>query len=398
MNSSAITAGPRATTGETAKVMTAGVASIVLTVGLARFLYTPLLPVMQEQAHLSVTGGGWLATINYAGYMTGTLLAASVGDPRARFNLYRALLMVALIGTAGMGFTTSLVLWALLRFAAGVSSVAGLLLSSGIMLSWLRQHGRRQELGVHFGGVGLGIAISGLLAIAMAGAFDWAAQWQVAGAVGILLLIPAWAWMPTPTLPTGARHEIHADRAPARRWLVLFTAAYFCAGVGYVVSATFIVAIAARHPALHGFGNLVWVVVGLAAMPSCPLWDLVARRTSDKFALLAAFALLVVSIMLSAFAVGLAALLVSAALYGASFNGITSLTLSIIGRLYPSNPAKAMAKLTISFGVAQIAAPAISGYIAALTGNYRDALFMAAAVMLAGMAFIAAMRSADTAG
>ncbi|OYV63145.1 MAG: MFS transporter, partial [Acidiphilium sp. 21-62-4] len=170
-----------ATSIEAAKVMTAGVASMVLTVGLARFLYTPLLPLMQAQAHLSVTGGGWLATINYAGYMAGTLLAASVGDLAAKFRLYRVLLLVALVGTAGMGLTTDIVVWAALRFAAGVSAVAGLLLSSGLVLNWLRQHGRRLELGIHFGGVGLGIAVSGLLAVVMAGSLNWADQWLVAG-------------------------------------------------------------------------------------------------------------------------------------------------------------------------------------------------------------------------
>ncbi|MCW8306452.1 YbfB/YjiJ family MFS transporter [Acidiphilium sp. PA] len=386
MDTTARTASAR----EAAKVMAAGVASMVLTVGLARFLYTPLLPLMQAHAHLSVTGGGWLATINYAGYMAGTLLAASVGDLAAKFRLYRVLLLVALVGTAGMGLTTNFVMWAVLRFAAGVSAVAGLLLSSGLVLNWLRQHGRRLELGIHFGGVGLGIAVSGLLAVLMAGSLNWADQWLVAGAAGLLLLIPALGWMPAP-VPVSGHHGVPTDHPPSRAWLVLFTLAYFCAGVGYVVSATFIVAIAAHGPALHGYGNLVWVVVGLGAMPSCPLWDRVARRFGDKRALLAAFGLLFASIMLSALSAGLAFLLLGALIYGASFNGITSMILSIIGRLFPSNPAKAMARLTISFGAAQIIAPAASGMIAALTGSYRGALFMAAATMLVGMALLAAM-------
>lgn len=384
------TAHPTASTAAAARVMAAGVASMVLTLGLARFLYTPLLPLMQSQAHLSVAGGGWLATINYAGYMTGTLLAASVGDLAAKFRLYRALLIVALIGTAGMGLTTSMIVWAILRFAAGVSAVAGLLLSSGLVMNWLRQHGRRLELGIHFGGVGLGIAISGLLAIAMAGSLNWADQWIIAGAAGLLLLIPAWLWMPPPTPITGQRAAT-PDHPPTRLWLTLFNIAYFCAGVGYVVSATFIVAIAAHNPALHGDGNFIWVAVGLGAIPACPLWDRIARRTGDKPALLAAFALLLLSIVLAALTTGPEGIFLGAILYGASFNGITSMTLSIIGRLYPSNPTTAMARLTISFGAAQIIAPAASGIIATMTGSYRGALFMAAATMLIGMAVLAAL-------
>lgn len=384
------TAHPTASTAAAARVMAAGVASMVLTLGLARFLYTPLLPLMQSQAHLSVAGGGWLATINYAGYMTGTLLAASVGDLAAKFRLYRALLIVALIGTAGMGLTNSMIVWAILRFAAGVSAVAGLLLSSGLVMNWLRQHGRRLELGIHFGGVGLGIAISGLLAIAMAGSLNWADQWIIAGAAGLLLLIPAWLWMPPPT-PIAGQRAAMPDHPPTRLWLTLFNIAYFCAGVGYVVSATFIVAIAAHNPALQGDGNFIWVAVGLGAIPACPLWDRIARRTGDKPALLAAFALLLLSIVLAALTTGPEGIFLGAILYGASFNGITSMTLSIIGRLYPSNPATAMARLTISFGAAQIIAPAASGIIATMTGSYRGALFMAAATMLIGMAVLAAL-------
>jgi MFS family permease len=134
------------------------------------------------------------------------------------------------------------------------------------------------------------------------------------------------------------------------------------------------------------------VVVGLAAMPSCPLWDRLARRTGDIQALLWAFAVLILAILLSAFTKTLLPSLVSAALYGGSFNGITSMTLTIIGRLYPSNPAKAMARMTISFGAAQIIAPAIGGTIAHYTGSYRGALLMAAATMIIGIILLLPLR------
>jgi MFS family permease len=79
-------------------------------------------------------------------------------------------------------------------------------------------------------------------------------------------------------------------------------------------------------------------------------------------------------------------------LYGGTFVGIVSLTLSIIGRCFPANPAKAMARLTLSYGVAQIVAPAMAGYIATATGSYRGALFVAAWVMAAGMLFLIALQ------
>ena len=385
------------------RVTLGGVAALVLTIGLARFLYTPLLPVMQRGTWLGEIAGGWLATVNYAGYMAGALLAAAVADPRLKDRLYRAGLLLAVIGTAGMGLTQSMAAWVVLRFVAGLGGAAGLLIGSGLVLGWLMRHGRRPELGLHFAGIGAGIAVSGLAAIAMAGMLDWAGQWLAAGLLALLLLLPAWLFVPPPEPSPAARARTRspspspspadaARRVPGRLWMAMFIGAYFCAGVGFVVNATFTVAITARVPALRGDGDLVWVIVGLAAIPAPFLWDRIARRIGEIPATIAAFAVQILGIVLTGFAATLALAIASAALYGVSFIGIVSLTLALVGRLYPDDPSKAMARLTLSYGAAQIAAPAVSGYIAALTGSYRGALAMAATTMALGMALLFAMR------
>src|SRR5690606_16394832 len=156
------------------QVLCAGIASLVLTVGLARFAYTPLLPLMQAQAGLSETMGGWLATLNYAGYMTGALIASAASRPALRLRLYRLGLLAGLVGTAGMGLTSDPVLWMALRYIAGASAASGLLLASGMVLGWLVAHGRRPELGLHFSGIGTGIVVSGVAVALMTPAFDWA--------------------------------------------------------------------------------------------------------------------------------------------------------------------------------------------------------------------------------
>src|SRR5690554_7804774 len=66
------------------RVLLAGVFSQLLCIGIARFAYTPLLPVMQQQAWLSDAQGGWLAALNYAGYMLGALTAASISSLRLK--------------------------------------------------------------------------------------------------------------------------------------------------------------------------------------------------------------------------------------------------------------------------------------------------------------------------
>jgi len=84
------------------KVMIAGFFSLILTMGVARFSYTPLLPVMMDQTFLNNFSGGWLATINYIGYMSGALIAASISDLKLKDTLYRIGLIVAVLSTIGM--------------------------------------------------------------------------------------------------------------------------------------------------------------------------------------------------------------------------------------------------------------------------------------------------------
>ncbi|AVP57412.1 YbfB/YjiJ family MFS transporter [Pulveribacter suum] len=375
------------------RVLVAGIASLVLTVGLARFAYTPLLPVMREQAGLSYLAGGWLAAFNYAGYIAGALLAAVTGDLQRKFRYYRWGLVVAVASTAAMGLTDHLAVWALLRFVAGMSSTAGMLLASGLVLNWLMREHHRPVLGLHF--TGLGIAVSGVGASAVA-ALPWSGQWLALGALGLVFFVPAWCWMPAPAAMQGAGAGLPVDEPPpSRRWHALLLAAYFCAGFGYVVSATFIVDIVEKMPVMAGQGALVWVVVGVAAVPSSLLWDRIAAALGQVQALLLAYGLQIVSIALPLLSSAPLWNLASAVLYGGTFAGIVSLTLALVGRRFPGNPSKAMARLTLSYGAAQVIAPAMTGAIAAATGSYAGALLATAGVMVLGMGLLLALRRAE---
>jgi MFS family permease len=180
------------------RVIVAGICALILTVGLARFAYTPMLPIMREQAGLTHWAAGWLATVNYAGYMAGTLLAASINDLGRKYLIYRCGLVIAMVSTAAMGWTDSVPVWSVLRFVAGFSSTAGLLLASGLVLNWLIRQGHRPQLGLHFVGLGLGIAVSGVAVAALVQGLPWDRQWLGLGLLGIAFFGPAWLWMPPP--------------------------------------------------------------------------------------------------------------------------------------------------------------------------------------------------------
>jgi predicted MFS family arabinose efflux permease len=371
------------------KVLSAGIFSLILALGVARFAYTPLLPLMQQQAGLGVAAAGWLAAINYAGYLSGALIASRISSLVLKDRLYRIGMVLAIVSTLVMGLSTNVVVWALSRYVAGLTSAAAMLLGTGLIMNWLIRHNHRSEMGIHFSGLGLGIAGCAGAVMLFTPWLDWREQWFAFTALGCVLLVPALLWLPPPDNSGLTKSGIKLqDKPPTPLYLRVFMAAYFCAGFGYVVSVTFIVAIVNHLPGLAGWGNLAFLAIGIGAAPACIIWDLIARRTGDLNALILAAVLQIAGILLPVIVPGPWAAMLGALLFGGTFIGMVSLVLSMAGRYYPTMPAKMMGKMTLSYGVAQIMGPAITGMIGARFGSYNAGLYVAAGVMVLGVGLL----------
>lgn len=374
------------------KVLASGVCCLILTMGIGRFAYTPMMPIMFDQAGLTSVLAGWLATINYMGYMLGALTATLLGDLVIKDKLYRLGLILTLITTLLMGLTNNPWLWGVLRFIAGFSTASGLLIGAGLILNWLIRHHYRKEMGIHFSGIGLGIICVSLLVL-FSERLIWSEQWVLLALVGIVFAIPAWRWLPPPDVSgLTAQGNALEDMPPSRRFIQLMMFVYFCGGFGFVISATYIVAIVESQPALQGSGAVTFLLLGLCAAPSCIVWDLITRKVGVLNALLLAYCIHAVGIVLPALGNGLVFALLSASLYGLTFVGIVSIVLTMAGRFYPTKPAKLMGMLTMSYGVPQIVAPALAGYLAAQTGNYNVSLYMATGFVVMGVVGILAIK------
>ena len=369
-----------------AKVYLAGICSLIVTVGVARFSYTSLLPIMQAETGLSDAIGGWLATANYLGYMCGILLAASLNNLHHKFILHRAYLVLTVLSTAGMLLTTDTLTWSVLRFLAGTCTSAGLILASVLILNWLRHNNHRSELGIHFSGIGIGIILTALLVESLLSlSMNWQHQWLAFSVMALVFSIPAWRWMPHPqsTQPL-ANAKVVKDNPPGQKYTLIMLAAYFCAGYGFVVSGTFIVDLVEDTPALAGQGQLVFILIGIAATPAVMLWDLIARKLGYLKSLFLAYTVQIAGIILPTFSDHMAVIALSALLFGGSFIACVSLVLTMAGQFYPSNPGKFMGKMTLSYGIAQIIAPACTGLLAQSFGNYNLGLYLSAFIMFLG--------------
>lgn len=377
--------------GSSIRPLLAGICALAIAMGVGRFAYTALLPDMQRAVGFGTDAAGWLASVNYAGYLLGALAVAAFPPGGPKGAAVRALLVASIATTAAMALTSAFPAWAALRFASGAVSAGILVLASDLVLDALRRRGHQDWLGVHFAGVGAGIALTGLVAAVPGGTVDWRGGWVGLAALCAMLLPVCWAWLPRAAADRAAPD---APPQPPRAGgfpLVVLIAAYFCEGAGYIVTGTFLVAIVKATPGLDSLAAFAWVMVGVAAAPSAIVWGRVAVRLGAPATLVLAHLVQAVGIVLPAWSQTAAAVLAAAVLFGSTFIGITVVAVSFAGRL-AANPGGAIGLLTAGFGVGQIIGPIAAGRLAAGGRGFDAALVAAAATVGVGALLLVAGR------
>ncbi len=164
-------------------------------------------------------------------------------------------------------------------------------------------------------------------------------------------------------------------------------AAYGLFGFGYVITATFLVAIVRQSPGIRPLEPWIWMLFGLAAVPSVPLWQWLGHRIGLKQAFAAASIVEALGIAASVGWVTVPGVCAAAVLLGGTFMGLTALGLmsgrALAGGQGAGNGAQQVISLmTVSFSVGQTAGPWIAGVLAERTGSLRMASLLAAAALV----------------
>ncbi|GAC1521238.1 MAG: YbfB/YjiJ family MFS transporter [Chloroflexota bacterium] len=369
--------------------------ALAAAMGVGRFAYTPILPVMQRTVGFSTGTAGLLASANYAGYLAGALLIAVAPSGVRRRGVLIGSLIVIGITTALMAGTTDFFTWGIVRFLSGVASAGVFVLASGLVLATLRAQRDTALAGWMYAGVGLGIAASGVVVRVATEPLGWRGDWLALSVIASLAVYPCWRLLP----PSGirvtspAQQRPASDRSPGRPLALLFVA-YVFEAVGYIVTGTFLVAIVVHTPGLAATGSNVWIIVGLAGIPSTVLWSALASRLGLARALTVAYGAQACGILLPILG-GAGAAYGSAVLFGGTFLGITALTLTLAGQLAPHRTATIIGLLTAAYGVGQIVGPIIAASLASRAHSFTPALIVASAVVLAGGAMMLALHVLD---
>lgn len=356
-----------------------GVLSLVLTMGLARFSYTNALPAMQNELGLGADAGGWLAAVNYAGYLTGALVATRVASLHVRLWLFRVLIVCAVLCNALMPVFDNLTAWSVLRYLSGLSTAGGMVIGTSLVIQSLRMRGRPALVGVHFGGVGLGIALVALVLGGQWFTLNWQEIWYVSALLGLVTLPFALAGVQVRT-PVAGPGISAGDDVFDRRAFAFLCVSYFFSGCTYSIETTFIVAVFESDPVLRASANLAWLLVGLSAAPSAYLWVKLAARYGTSATLILAGVLQTVGCLLPVIMPGTWPALIGSVLFGSTFMGIVAVVLALGGHLSRHNPAKLMGLLVVAYGVGQISGPLGTGLWMEHSGNALSALWIAGAL------------------
>jgi len=405
------------------RIALAGLAALAVAMGIGRFAFTPIMPMMLHDGVVDLQHASWLASTNYLGYLVGALLCTFDPWLRRALGLRKpadgpAIVRRGLVATALLTLAMALPwpwTWPTLRFAAGVVSAYVLLQSSGWCLAQLAARGKPSLAGVMFAGPGVGIVGSGLLGGAMV-AWQWRASgaWILFGVFAALLTAAVWRVFrreseaplqppPAATQTAGAAARSSPDRpaaaaAPARHGRAevgVLALAYGIAGFGYIVTATFLPVIARAAVPGSPLIDLFWPIFGAGIVCGALLSARIGPGIDRRQLLAGAYALQAAGIGLGVAWPSEAGFAIGSLLLGFPFTTITLFALQEIRRIRPRDPTPTMGLVTTLYALGQALGPPMVALLLRLGGgdahaSFQRALLIAAIALLLGAAMYVA--------
>ncbi len=329
--------------------------------GISRFGFTPIIPLMQRDIGVTEWDIAVMASMNYLGYLLGAYISRTEWIRRHLRVCLGGGILVSLLLLVAMPLTLNNFLWAFLRLFAGFLSAILFVVASSVTLG----QGRNDWAGYLYSGVGIGIAFTGIFVPIFDAFGDWTISWYGLALGGSLFGIVAWYTLSKVIYDkTGETGKSQSRNCFIRdyQWYVLLLS-YGLEGIGYIITATFIVQMINSMPELSHIANQSWVLIGLAAIPSTYLWALLAKKTNIKVSLILAFALQAMGILLPVILPNQLSTLIGGALFGGTFMGITSLSITLAQQLQPKAQMQAIGELTTVYALGQIIGPIVAAYL-----------------------------------
>jgi len=370
-----------------AAILLAGILAIIVGVGVARFAFTSLLPFMLED-FLSLTYAGILASLNFVGYFAGALFSVFLKDINSKVKHFRVGMTLSILTTLILATSTNETLWLISRMVAGFGSAMVLIVGASIVMVKLNLKDKTKAMGIHFSGIGFAIAISELISQYVLKNGTWTDAWLVLSVFAFVVTFYVIYILSFDTAVTKEAVKHSFSKSIFSPYVILLILAYFTEGVGFVVQGTFLPDIINSLKGLEGVGNLGWLIVGIAGIPSSVLWMRLAHNHGSVNVIIMAMTLQIIGILIPTISTNMYLNLLSGALYGSTFIGLVALFLNLGGKLAGKNPVVLMGSMTAAYGIGQVGAPLYSVVLIKHFGNYNTTLYVTAFIVFVGIVFL----------
>tara|TARA_R110000787_G_scaffold23762_3_gene67671 strand:+ start:75711 stop:76910 length:1200 start_codon:yes stop_codon:yes gene_type:complete len=362
----------------------AGLAAVLVSIGLGRFAYTPLLPALIEAGWFAETDAIYLGAANLAGYLAGAITARAIANAFGTRRTLQLMMLSAAISFAGCIFPLAFLWYFVWRFIAGAAGGALMVLAASHILPGVPPARRGLAGGIIFTGVGLGITASGTLVPALI-RIGLAETWAALAILSLIATVATWrAWPADAPRPMAASTSkpttAHAAFTPV---LLSLYAVYGLCAVGLVAHMVFLVDYVARGLG-QGIdaGAALWVAFGAGALFGPIATGRLADTVGFKTALRLALAVQAVAVALAVAGDATWFLYASSILVGAAVPGIVPLVVGRAQQLSHGDSTlqrAAWSYATVAFSIGQAIAAYAFSYIFETTGRY-DVLFQIGAV------------------
>ncbi len=376
-----------------------GTLSLAVAMGIGRFAFTPLMPMMLHDGLLDLEGASWLASANYLGYLLGAMLCTFQPALWSRLRLapVRASLMVKIglaltcLLTAAMALDLPAA-WPWLRFAAGMVTALAFVYTSTWCLGHLTRLNVPSAGGIVYAGPGVGIASSGLLAGLMV-QMDWRAStgWIAFALLAALMTAIVWpVYRDDHGLQPGGAAQAARGAGGGVTEKAALTIAYGLAGFGYIITATFLPVIA--RTALPGsiWPDLFWPLLGVGVACGALLASRIPSRIDQRLLLIGCYLMQALGVAIVIWLPTLAGFAIGSLLVGLPFTAITFFVMQLARQLHPQSPAAIIGLLSGAFAAGQIVGPPVAAAMLARAPDHATgfswSIYIASASLLAGAA------------
>ncbi len=364
-------------------ILLAGILSIVISLGIARFAFTSLLPSMLDD-FLGLTSAGILASLNFAGYLLGAIFTIFLKEINSKVKYFRLGLVLSVLTTFILATTTNEYVWLVARVIAGFGSALLFLIASSLVMLKLNLKEKTKAMGIHFSGIGFAIVISELISQYILKTQTWQEVWLTLSILAFVLSFYVVYILSFEEVDVSLPKQ-KVSKSIFSSYVILLIVAYFTEGVGFVVQGTFLPDIINSLEGLEGYGNLGWLIVGFAGIPSSIIWMRLADKYNYLDIIMLAMGLQIFGMLIPTFSTNIYLNLLSGVFYGGTFIGLVALFMNLAGKLAKNNPVILMGSMTTAYGIGQVSAPLYSVWLNSYFGNYNSTLYVTASIVFLGI-------------